>query len=384
MKQKNLNAIVLIFVITLGIGLACLKLGMTFPTSGDTEAYYDPIAVNIVQGQGFTLKGIPTADVPPGYSIFLAFIYYIFGHNYTVVRIVQFFILSLIGIIVFSISKNHLKLSPIFAFFSSLIVVIWPYFILYSTLVLTEILFTFFLLLSVLFFLKFQEKPSKNNAIALGMLFGVSVLTRHVVLLLPFWAMFFLFALAGFRANKSYFLKIVLVLSIFILMLAPWTVRNYIRFDRFIPATALITPVLEKSYVTLNYTEGSVALKPGEANLKTIILSRLQNIALFWNPGAEGEHARTMVAKYPFAKYLFSGYKIAFFIILGLAFFSLKFIKKKKVLLLWSIIFYFWAIHTLLFPYPRYTLPIIPLVILLCFYSINYLLPRDNLKHIFR
>lgn len=382
MEQKNLKAITLIFVITLIIGLGYLKFGIIFPVSGDTKTYYDPIALNIVRGQGFTLKGVPTAEVTPGYPLFLALIYYIFGHNYTAVRIIQFLILALIGIIVFSIARNYLELSFNFAFLTSLMVVLWPYLILYSTLILTEILFIFFFLLSVLFFLKFQEKPSMNKAIILGMLFGVSALTRQVALFLPLWIIFFLLLFIKFRANKSYFLKMALVLSLFFLILVPWTVRNYIRFNKLIPLTSVIGPVLEKSYVTLNYTENSIALKPGEANLETIIVSRLKNIYLFWNPGAGGTRTQTLIERYPWANYLVLSYKIVFLTILTLAFFSLRFIKKKKIFLLWCPIFYFWTLHTILFPYPRYTLPIMPLVILLFFYSINYLSSKYKLKNI--
>jgi hypothetical protein len=58
-------------------------------------------------------------------------------------------------------------------------------------------------------------------------------------------------------------------------------------------------------------------------------------------------------------------------LILGLAILSLKWsLKRKEVLLLWSVIFYFWAFHTIFYPYPRYTLPVMPLVILLAGYVI--------------
>ena len=44
------------------------------------------------------------------------------------------------------------------------------------------------------------------------------------------------------------------------------------------------------------------------------------------------------------------------------------------------IVAYFWLLHTLLYPYPRYTLPLIPIVILLAFYSI-YNLPWKKTKN---
>lgn len=382
MAKQDWVIVSIIFFLTLSIAVFYLKFMPISPLTGDSLEY-DLIAQNLSQGKGYSLRdSMPTAARPPLYPFFLAFIYTFFGHSYAIVRIIQFMLLGLIGVFVYFIGKNQLSLSPLFAFLASVTVVFWPYFALYSTLVLTEILFTFVLLITVFILLYFHQEGSIAYSVLLGVLLGAAALVRQVVLFLPLWIMSFFLVFMKSTRRQPYRFRLFLVLLVFILTILPWTARNYLHFNQILPITSVTTPVFEKAYVTLDYTEGSVPLKPGEAGLKTIILSRLQNIALFWNPGAEGENARTVVAKYPFAKYLFSGYKIVFFIILGLAFFSLKFIKKKKILLLWSIILYFWAIHTLLFPYPRYTLPIIPLVVLLCFYSINYLSSRDNLKHI--
>lgn len=52
-------------------------------------SYYDRVAVNVLEGEGFTDKGDYQSTMAPGYPLFLAGIYYIFGHNLDVVRVIQ-------------------------------------------------------------------------------------------------------------------------------------------------------------------------------------------------------------------------------------------------------------------------------------------------------
>lgn len=395
MEKQNLKPIISILLLTLIIGLSYLKFGIIFPPGGDTVKWYNPLALSLVQNHGFSIEGEQIARITPGYPLFLALIYYLFGYNYSMVYIVQFLLLAGIGIIVYFIAKRHLKLSSTFSFLASAMVVTWPYFILYSTLILTEILFTFLLLLSVYFLLELQENPSLYNSLISGGVLGATTLVRPVTLLLPFWAVFFFFVFLRKWRKKAYLLKTILILVVFIVTLAPWTIRNILLHKSILVSSGLESAI-GKGYKDLDYTQGSQALKPGEVDLKTLLVARLKNIYLFWNPGAQGERAQTLLEKYPFVNHLFSVYKLLFFTILALAFFSLKFIglrsiyrakstiKKRGIFLLWIIIFYFWGLHTILFPYPRYTLPIIPLVILLSLCSISYLSSQYKRKYISR
>lgn len=379
MNKKDCFVVILIFVFTLTVGGSFLNLVPTFPIEGDSEIY-DKIALNLTQNKGFVLGGKPIVQAP-GYPFFLALVYYFFGQNYQIVRILQFFLLASIGIVIYLIALNFLKLPLIFAILVSLMVVIWPYFILYSTLLLTEILFIFFFLLSIFTLLNFQKNPSLKNTFLLGFFFGLASLVRPIVLMLPFLIFFFFLGLEKKRREKSYFLKLFLFLMVFVLLLTPWTIRNYFQFHKIILVSYDLAPIFSRAFKVLDYTQGSRALRPGETDFKTLITAKLKNIYLFWNPGAEGERAKSLLEKFSWLKNFFLLYKIIFFIIVALAFFSLKFIKRGEIFLFWMVIFYFWTIHIIFYPYPRYTLPIIPLVILLAFYTINYLSSRYILKY---
>lgn len=380
MDKKDFKFLFVFFLIAMILAIGYLNLGIIFPLSGDSQ-YYEPLALSILRGKGFTIENKAVSQVTPGYPFFLALVYSIFGHNHSAVIIIQFLILALISSTVYCIGKKFLNLPQNLVFLASLTVLIWPYFILYSTLILTEILFTFFLLLSVYLFLIFQKNFSLKSGFLTGFCFALAALIRPVILLLPFWLIFVLFLTTRSNQGKSHLLKMVLVLVVFLISLTPWIIRNYIQFHQFIPLASGLIPILERAYISLDYTQGSQALLLGEANWKTVILARLKNIFLFWNPGAQGDRTELFIKKYPWLNLLFLIYKITFLTILALAFLSLKFAKKKEILLLWATIFYFWAFHTILYPYPRYTLPIIPLVILLAFYTINYFLSQYKLKH---
>ena len=371
MNKENLKAVVFIFLLTLTVGFGYLKFGVAFPISSDAVRYYDPIALNLVEGKGFTVGETPTAQIAPGYPSFLALIYTLFGHDYDFVRILQLLLLAGTGIIVYFMAQKYLKLSPALSFLASATTVVWPYLIIYSTLILTEILFIFLFLFSVYFLIRSLEEKTFKTTIISGVILGMAILTRPVILLLPVWLCLFFFIALKFRKKAGEWKKIGVFLLLAIVVILPWTLRNFLQFDSFIPVSGGLDSALNKSFVTYDYTQGSVSLKPGETNLQTAILFKLKNVYLFWNPGAEGERAQVLTKNYSWANNLILYYKVLFFFILGLAFLSLKFIKQKEIFLIWTIIIYFWALHVVLFPYPRYTLPVIPLVILLAFFTLN-------------
>ena len=54
---------------------AYLTVGDRGALPGDTEMFYEPVAVNLMQGQGFVLEGEFTDRYPPAFPVFLATIF---------------------------------------------------------------------------------------------------------------------------------------------------------------------------------------------------------------------------------------------------------------------------------------------------------------------
>ena len=185
MLKKDLRNIIFIVVLTLIISGFCFKFLPSFPITSDTEEY-DTVAFSLVQGKGLTPNNEPTKE-PLGYPFFLAGIYYFFGYDWQIVKLIQFILLAGMGIIIYLITKKFLGFSSNLALLSSLTLIFWPYFVVYPLFIASEILFTFFLLLSIYFFLNFLRLPSLKNSLILGILLGIATLIRPVALFLPFW-----------------------------------------------------------------------------------------------------------------------------------------------------------------------------------------------------
>ena len=371
-----------IILISIIIGIISISIMPAFPFSD--EAKYDKIATELINNQTYPIiKGML---ISPGYPFLLALIYKIFGHNYNIVYFIQFLILGFTGIFIFKIGKEFFNFSKIQALFLSLIIICWPYLILYSNLLRTEMLFTFFLTLGVWQLLNLTKNNNIKNNIILGVILTAGTLTRPILLLLPFWIIFFIFIYQLIKNKnlknddkqklftKKQIRNVIIILTLFIVLLTPWIYFSSKKTGKLTPVASNIKNVYSKANKSFGYerkTYKNPDFKIGaKITPKKIIISKLKNVYRFWKSGAEGYQAEMLIKKIPVTKYLISLYRILFYIMLFTAFCSIYFIKKKEIFLLWLIITYFWGVHSVLFPYPRYTLPIIPLVLLLSIYTI--------------
>jgi len=376
MLKKNIITLIVIFVLAVTAGSLFLKFAPDFGIR-ENAAEYNEIGRNLAQGNGYVKDNLTTGTRAPGYPYFLGIIYFILGHNPTAVKIIQFVLLAIIGVFVYMISKR-LSMAYIFALLAAVLVVVWPYFILYSNLILAEILFALLLIISVYILLLFQKTPNYLKATIIGVMLGSATLVRPSAILLPIWITLGLVLIFHrFRQQKN-FLKLLVLIAAFIITLTPWTVRNYLEFGKLMPVRPGLSATAENAFVDIDYLEPS---QEGMSSNEGV--TKIQNVYRFWNPGASGSQARELTDKYPNSKILILIYQIGFFLILASTFISLKFYQNKKIVMLWLIIFYFCIIHAVLYPYPRYTLPIIPIVMVLCFFTISVFYPKllKRIKH---
>jgi hypothetical protein len=95
-------------------------------------------------------------------------------------------------------------------------------------------------------------------------------------------------------------------------------------------------------------------------------------VYLFWDPGASGYQMEALTQHFPVARYAALAYRIGFAVILLFAIGALG-IRNAFPWIMWAVIGYVWAVHVVLFPSPRYTLPIIPFVIAAAAYAADVL-----------
>lgn len=219
--------------------------------SPDFNQVYDVGGLMISEGKGFSDKeGQPTAYVGPGYSIFLAGIYKLNGHDINMVRYSQIVLDSLTAVLIFLIAFS--TFSRNISLMSAFTYAFYPLAIYQSTLLITEALFTFLLTMFLLFSL-----PIKNKQTGLlqmkpflffvsGLVLGLAALTRPngiVVIAALFFILFFLPLYDKKRLAYLYFFSLLgLFLTVF-----PWIWRNYYFFDKFIPISSIIFHTFEEA-----------------------------------------------------------------------------------------------------------------------------------------
>lgn len=194
---------------------------------------YDTLARSLASGRGFSENGEPSCRSGPVYPFFLSIIYRIFGHSYLAVRIVQSFLSAIVCLLIYFIGKRtyNSTIGLIAMGLSS----IYPAFIAFSGLLLSETLFTFLLSLMVLFSVLGEQTKQIKYWILSGTSLSLATLCRTEALLLPIAILgcWLIFAIPK-REFVSRFVALTLTMMFFIL---PWTYRNYRKFDTFIPVS---------------------------------------------------------------------------------------------------------------------------------------------------
>src|SRR4030042_6001493 len=154
---------------------------------------YDKAALSLRDGEGFKPGGPGNREmhslIPPGYSIFLAFIYWLFGHSFLAARIVQAIISTGSVYLLYKIAQFSFEEKE--SILATWIMALYPQNLIMADLLLTETWFMFLLLLGVLFLITGIEKGSWGALIISGFVFGVSILTRSILFLFIPFLMFF-------------------------------------------------------------------------------------------------------------------------------------------------------------------------------------------------
>jgi hypothetical protein len=227
---------------------------------------YDGLARRVVDGYGFsfaedhwpaTRGGEPTAHWSFLYTLFLAAVYKVFGFYPIIARVIQAVIVGVFHIwFIFKIGQRMFgtKVGLLTAFLSS----IYIYFFYYAGGLVTESFFITGILWTIdasgrLYdgyeqqINQFTKKKLWRHWLELGLAIGVTILFRQTFLLfLPVLFLWLWWNTPGYRtnsflgfiklriANWSVILGMVLSTLILLLMIVPWTIRNYRAFDTFV------------------------------------------------------------------------------------------------------------------------------------------------------
>jgi len=221
---------ILLFSLAIRLGLI---FTITEPIDRDAKEYFD-IARNLVAGNGFSIDGIePTARRSPGYPVCLAGVIAVFGPTPQALYVFQALINILTIFLVF-LTMKYLKIKNHLRLFVTLL------FSLSTTFIYVNVLYAEIITMGMVALILFLSlHPVLNGqswlqSLLIGFAIGVLIYLRPTFLYLP------IFMLAGVVImkifNRSFPVKNFLVMiGIALLTLAPWTIRNYITFQQFIP-----------------------------------------------------------------------------------------------------------------------------------------------------
>ena len=207
---------------------------------------YHNHAMAIYYGQGFGDNGadpnselIRSSSRPPALPFLLAGLYELFNPDPFVGRIFIILLGSLTTSMIFVLSLEVFRERKI-ALIPSLLFLLYPPANYFSLFLLTEILAALFCIVSTYFFLVGVKKNKLIYFLLFGIFSGLLVLTRsQFLLLMPFLLISSILLNYFFKFQNNISLRNIFLSSlVFVLVLTPWTLRNYNLHDSFMPTTS--------------------------------------------------------------------------------------------------------------------------------------------------
>jgi len=195
---------------------------------------YRVMGENVLNGHGFSVKiedkYVPDIHRPPGYPLFLAAIFALLGKSDFPVRTIQILIDSLSVILIFLIAERIF--SGFTALVAALIACLYPFSVIMSFTLLPATVALFISILAAYFYSKKELK--RSDYIISGLLLGLAALFRSQLIVVPF------FISLGFILGKGIkrgIKPLMYILISALLIISPWTIRNWKSFHKFVPLT---------------------------------------------------------------------------------------------------------------------------------------------------
>ncbi len=221
----------------------------SLPGTNDQVSYHN-LAQRILGGHGFSFgepwwpyneAGEATAHWSYLYTFYLVVVYAIFGPNPLVARLIQ---AVLVGVLhpwlAYLIGKKVFNETA--GLIAAGITAIYIYFIYYNATLMTESFYITAILAGLYLAMRLVEKPVSSEkqgsplglSISLGLVLASAILLRQLFLL--FVPVLFLWMWWAGRQNKvKHVLRPLWIAStVIVLLILPFTIFNYIRFNRFV------------------------------------------------------------------------------------------------------------------------------------------------------
>lgn len=343
---------------------------------------------NLAEGRGFsygTAESITSAfDRAPAYPLLVMLLYRIAGENpLPLLQIIQAFFHGITGYLLYRIGIEVFERR--IALLAQAMHAVHPILLWYTARIWIETANTMMITALVLALVVLWKRETRLTLVGCGVLFGLALLTKSVALVLPVSVML----VAAVRNEWKYARALALACLIGLLLVSPWTVRNYMLSGRFILVhTSLGLNLVQGEAIARHWTEtpfSTLALwergrvesgellasgnqRPespeGDALLTTAILQR------WWrDPITLLRHAATNAVTFWYLSEspLKSGVIILLqvpLLVLGIRGMRRMWHRAPAIPILCVSVLSFWIVHALIVGWLRYSVPVLPLMIL--------------------
>ena len=226
-KNNRVAFLLIIFILYAGIRLASFvflfhERNLIIPN------YYSELGISLMRHSTYSIdkknEGLIRA---PGYPVYFAIIYGLFGIRPGIALFLQLLLSGFIPLLIFFNAESLFGETT--AKIASLVSVVEPVSIIYSNLLLSETLFVIPMLVSSLFLIGAVKRGSLSKLLLAAVCTGVAAYFRAVMVYMPLMYIT-IYLLLSKQTVKKRIAHIGAFAAVFALMIAPWIIRNYDRY----------------------------------------------------------------------------------------------------------------------------------------------------------
>lgn len=203
---------------------------------------YDILARSLVEGNGYRLRPetSPTLMREPGYPIFLAGIFRVFGPGIAAVKLANMVLALASAWLMIKIARK-LSASRVLVLVPPLLFLFHPGILIAESRGGVEILFTLLLVLFMLAVYGALDSNKGRDYVLAGAALGLVVSVKSTPILFPCFFFAYLLVFERLRLGKLAICRnVLLMITAMFVVLSPWIIRNYSLTGRFVPTASVL------------------------------------------------------------------------------------------------------------------------------------------------
>ena len=235
------------------------------PTLGDATAYH-LLAANLAHGRGYIRPfddlllhlRRPTAEYPPLFPLLLALPARLGAHSVEQQRIFLAFVgagtVSLVGLL------GRRVVSPAVGLIAAALAAVYPMLFLSEATLMAESLYVGLVALLLLCAYRAYDDPKPVRFVVLGAAIGLATLTRAEGILLGIVVVVPLAMWLRNLTARERIARIGVALGVALVVVAPWTIRNALRFHAFVPVSNNVATLIDGANCDATYGGSQIGL----------------------------------------------------------------------------------------------------------------------------